>query len=260
MNRFIRLLLLPLLLLVPPFLHASDKGLPETLRVGTSAGYPPLTFEKDGQLTGMEIDLAKAVGEQLGMPVTFVETPFEELISALNDGKFDVIMSGMSVTDERSHSVLFTDPYLDIGQMALIRTDDLVEWSRPESMLSTSRTLGVKSGTTGETFVTTTLPDASVKHFDSIDAAVDALKARQIDIFIHDAPTIWRLGAEYEAWQSGLMGLYRPLTEEYLAWAVRRGDGELASALNKALETLKTDGTLNRLRTRWIPVQVKVGN
>jgi ABC-type amino acid transport substrate-binding protein len=133
-----------------------------------------------------------------------------------------------------------------------------VVWSQPGTLLAKGKKIGVKSGTTGEKFVETQLRDATVVRFNNIDTATDALVDKKIDIFIHDAPTIWRLTANFATEKAGLMGLYRPLTEEYLAWAVRMQDGALASELNKALEALKKNGTVNRLIGKWIPVQVKV--
>ena len=96
--------------------------------------------------------------------------------------------------------------------------------------------------------------------FTSIDEGTDALADNRIDIFIHDAPTIWRLSANTRTQKAGLMGLYRPLTDEDLAWAVRLQDKGLANALNKSLSTLQTNGTLNRLTQKWVPVKVRIGN
>jgi ABC-type amino acid transport substrate-binding protein len=237
---------------------ADDSALPETLRIGTSGSYPPLSFKQDGRLTGMEVALAEAVSAQLNVKTRFIEIPLDELIPALNSGKIDVIMSGLSVTEERSRKVLFTDPYMEIGQMGIIRIDDLVEWSQPRTLLTQGRKIGVKKGTTGEQFVEAELPKADIVRFDNIDAGTDALSNKQIDIFIHDAPTIWRLTANFATEKPGLMGLYRPLTDEFLAWAVRRGDGALANALNQALEAIRADGTLSTIKGKWIPVQVKV--
>ena len=237
---------------------ASDSALPQTLRIGTSGSYPPLSFHQDGKLAGMEIALAEVVSARLKVKTSLVEIPLDELIPALNSGKIDVIMSGLSITEERSRKVLFTDPYMEIGQMGIIRIDDLVEWSQPQTLLTKGKKIGVKKGTTGERFVDEDLPKAHVVRFDSIDAGTDALSNKQIDIFIHDAPTIWRLTANFATEKKGLMGLYRPLTDEFLAWAVRREDGALANALNQVLESIKADGTLNSIRGKWIPVQVKV--
>jgi polar amino acid transport system substrate-binding protein len=254
----LRASLICLLVLFSTSLLAGDPS-GSTLRVGTSAGYPPLTFKQDGTFTGMEMELAQAVGQQLHRRVTVVELPFDQLIAALNADKIDVIMSGLSITDERSRQVLFTEPYLQIGQMGLIRSDDLLLWSQPQTLFTKGRKVGVKRGTTGEQFAREQLPGAAITAFESIDAATDALVAGKIDIFIHDAPTVWRLTASTATQQAGLMGLYRPLTEEYLAWAVRQQDKELASKLNQALDALRQNGTLKRLEGKWIPVQVTVG-
>ena len=104
------------------------------------------------------------------------------------------------------------------------------------------------------------LPGALVTSFTGIDEGTDALADNKIDIFIHDAPTIWRLAANTATQKAGLMGLYRPLTDEYLAWAVRLQDAGLANALNQSLTRLKNDGTLGQVLGKWIPVQVKVRN
>jgi len=124
--KFGQILMSLLLVLMFQLANGADNTLPSTLRIGTSASYPPLTFRQDGELQGVEVDLARAVGEDLKVKTDVVEMPWEELIAALNDNRIDVIMSGMSVTDERSTRVLFTDPYMKIGQMALIRSADLV--------------------------------------------------------------------------------------------------------------------------------------
>lgn len=247
-----------LLALMCQFVNPGDNPIPSPLRIGMSASYAPLTFKADGRFQGVEADLAKAIGEILKVKTHIVEMPVEELIPALDDNKIDVIMSGISVTNERSKLVLFTQPYMKIGQMALIRTADRVQWSRPDALFVKDTKIGVKSSTTGEDFAKAKLPDAIITSFSTIDEGIDALVAKDIDIFIHDAPTIWRLSGNPAMAEAGLMGLYRPLTEEYLAWAVRLHDNDLAVALNQSLETMKSNGTLGRIMGKWIPIQVKV--
>jgi len=258
--KFGQILMSLLLVLMFQLANGADNTLPSTLRIGTSASYPPLTFRQDGELQGVEVDLARAVGEDLKVKTDVVEMPWEELIAALNDNRIDVIMSGMSVTDDRSTQVLFTDPYMKIGQMALIRSADLVQWSQPRAVYAKGARIGVKTGTTGEAFARNELPGALVTSFTGIDEGTDALANNKVDIFIHDAPTIWRLAANTATQKAGLMGLYRPLTDEYLAWAVRLQDAGLANALNQSLTKLKNDGTLGQALGKWIPVQVKVRN
>ena len=252
-------LVLSLLLILLQPASAADNPLDTALRIGTAANYPPLAFMADGTFQGVEADLAKAVGERLRVETRIVELPWEELIPALTDNRIDVIMAGMSVTAERSRQVLFTTPYLQVGQMALVRDDQLVRWSRPAALYDKGLRVGVIGGTTGEAYVRGELPDAMVNAFTDIDQATAALRTGSIDIFIHDAPTIWRLTASTATQEAGLMGLYRPLTEEHLAWAVRPQDTKLADSLNAALHNLQSDGTLQQIIRQWIPVQVEVG-
>lgn len=240
------------------FADSRDNQVPSPLRIGTTANYAPIIFKADGTFQGVEADLARAIGEILKVKTRIVEIPAEQLIAALNDNKIDVIMSGMSVTKERRKLVLFTKPYMEIGQMALIRTADRAQWSRPDALLAKDTRIGVEEGTTGETFAREKLPAAIITSFTTIDEGIDALLAKDIDIFVHDAPTIWRLSENTGMEKTGLTGLYRPLTNEYLAWAVRLQDKDLANALNQSIDIIKSNGTLGRIMGKWIPVQVKL--
>ncbi len=247
-----------LLMMVCPFANPADDQVPSPLRIGTSANYAPLTFRSDGVLQGVEADMIKALSEILKVETRVMEMPTEKLISALNNNTIDVIMSGLSVTDDRSKRVLFTKHYMKIGQMALIRTADRARWSKADAVFDKDTKIGVKAGTTGEDFAKSKLPDAVIEGFATVDEGILALRAKEIDIFIHDAPTVWRLSGDPAMAEAGLMGLYRPLTDEYLAWAVRLQDQSLANTLNKALDKMKSSGTLGRIMGKWIPLQVEL--
>ena len=82
------------------------------------------------------------------------------------------------------------------------------------------------------------------------------MRARRIDVFIHDAPPMWRIGAGID--ERELMGLYSPLTDEALAWAVRKNDPELVQSLNEMIAAWRETGQLDRVLNRWIPVRVEV--
>src|SRR5690606_24540440 len=97
---------------------------PKPLRVGSSGTYPPFTFAEAGILKGIEIDFARALANEIGRPVAIVQVPFPDLIGELNAGRIDVAMPGMSITPRREALVSFTTPYLEVGQMALVRTED----------------------------------------------------------------------------------------------------------------------------------------
>lgn len=228
----------------------------ELLRVGLSADYPPLHFQQDGRLMGIEVDNATAVGEILAREVKLVVLPFGELIPALLAGKVDVLMSGLSVTAERSKRVRFSDPYLRVGQMSILHQDKVARFSQPWAVYREGIRIGVEPGTTGADFAERELKDAEISFYADPEAAFRGLRGDEIDIYIHDAPTSWQLANSRE--NSDLISLYAPLTEEMLAWAVRPADEHLAGELNRALTLMKSNGSLQYILNRWIPVTVEV--
>lgn len=226
------------------------------LKVGVSADYPPMAYKQEGQIVGIEADNARAISALIGQDMTLVDMPFEKLIPALRNGEIDVIMSGMSVTPQRSEQVRFTDSYMEVGQMAIMSTDKVGHFSRPWALHSEGVRIGVEPGTTGAAYVENELKGAEVSYFDDPAAAFAGLRNDDIDLYIHDAPTSWQLATSAE--NGDLISLYKPLTHEQLAWAVRLDDERLAARLNDALLTLKRNGTLGYIFNRWIPVTVEV--
>ncbi len=244
------------LLLLFLLLWGANTAMAEALRVGVSADYPPMAFMEEGRIVGIEADNAKAVGGIVSKEMTLVNMPFNKLIPALEAGEIDVIMSAMSVTPEREKQVLFTDAFMEVGQMAIIRTDKAAQFAQPRSVYRDGVRVGVEPGTTGAQFVECDLPDAQVKSFTDSSAAFAALRGGDIDVYIHDAPTSWQLARSMQ--NNDLISLYKPLTHEKLAWAVRKDDVRLAAMLNDALKTMKGNGTLRYILNRWIPVTVEV--
>jgi polar amino acid transport system substrate-binding protein len=228
----------------------------DPLRVGLSGDYPPLHYQQEGRVVGIEADNAVSVGKILDREVEFIVLEFDQLIPALLSGKIDVIMSGFSVTAERTEQVMFTDSYLRIGQMAIMHKDKLGRYSQPWAVYSEGIRVGVEPGTTGESFARRDLKDAVLSRYENAEAAFAALRADEIDLYIHDAPTSWQLANSGE--NEDLISLYAPLTEEQLAWAVRPGQHDLMLQLNRALGDMRSSGTLSYILNRWIPVRVEV--
>jgi polar amino acid transport system substrate-binding protein len=142
--------------------------------------------------------------------------------------------------------------------MALIRRQDAGRLAGQNAMAVAGRRIGVEEGSTGEKYVVMKFTAARVLRYRSPDEGVRALQAGNIDYLIHDAPTVWRLAGDPKHEEAGLMGLYSPLTEEYLAFAVRKGDEALRSRLNSELSRLSERGELSVILMRWIPVQIEV--
>jgi polar amino acid transport system substrate-binding protein len=228
------------------------------LRVGIAPNYPPLAFKQNGKLKGIEVDFAGRLGKALGREVVLVETPWDDLPKALLEEKtIDVVMSGTSITEKRKERVDFTDPYMSVGQMVLIREADYPRLHSARELDKKTVRVGYTSNTTSEQYARDYLTHAVRQGFPDTDAGVAALRQGKIDAFIADAPAVWRVTGGLLSKETQLRGLYRPLTQEQLAWAVRKGDDALRTQLNGVIATWKQDGTLLDVVDDWITVKKK---
>ena len=228
---------------------------PPALRVGTAPNYPPISFKQHGRLTGLEVDCALGLEVELGRRVELVELDWEALIPALESGQIDVIMSGMSITAARARRVRFVSYYLRVGQMAMFRKVDQLPLGSPTLLTLTRRRVGFVAGTTGAAYVQGNLPQAQYVPLGSTDEGLQALRAGEIDVFVHDAVTAWYIG-DNEA-NDMLTSSFSPLTEEYLAWAVRQTDDALHRDLEAVLERWKRSGRLQELFDKWLKFRVR---
>jgi polar amino acid transport system substrate-binding protein len=228
------------------------------LRVGVSPSYPPLVFREDGDVAGIEPDLARLAAAELGRRLEFVELEWDALIPHLERREIDVIMSGMSITPEREAQVLFTTPYMGVGQLPLIRRAEVSRLGSPEAIRRPGARVGYVRETTGAEFVRGELTRAESYAFESVDDGLRSLRAGRIEYFVHDAPTAWRVALAPE--EDELMGLFHPLTQEQLAWAVARDDVALKNQLDAILDSWRAHNRLGPILDRWIPVRVSVQN
>jgi polar amino acid transport system substrate-binding protein len=228
----------------------TDPSAPPPLRVGVTTNYPPIIFGQDNEVTGVEADLARRLGAELGRPVRFVKLGWGKQIPSLLAGETDIIMSGMSVTDVRKIRIDFSEPYLSSGQIAAFRVKDASAYNSLEIIRQSPVTVGVVEGTTAEAYVKKNFHSAGISLLGKArDGAFD-LKMNRIDLFVHDAPSILWLVAENEA---DITAFWEPFNEEHFAWGVRRGDEELLLQVNAALGRWKQDGTLEDILRRWLP-------
>jgi ABC-type amino acid transport substrate-binding protein len=221
------------------------------LRVGVTPNYPPIIFKLKGQIIGMEADFAVRLGQALNRDVQFIELPWSDQINALLEGKVDIIMSGMTITEARKVRVGFTDSYFKSGLVAMMRAGDASKYDSPKKIQESISTVAVVKGTTGEVFVRNRFRSSTmVVVVKDPSEAPDLLNNRRIDLFVHDAPSIVWLVSENEA---TLKGLWEPMNEEYLGWAVSLVDQALLTKVNAALAGWKKDGTIKQVIKKWLP-------
>ena len=223
----------------------------KTLFVGVSPNMEPICYKARGKVIGVEADFARKLAEDLGMELRLVELPFAKLLDALEQGSIDVIMSGMSVTQLRMLRANFTQPYLKVGQLAIIPTDKSTDFRYPQVVLLISGKVGVERGSTGETFARNNCHEATFKEYSSAGGAVEGLLKGKVDLVITDSPVAWQLAARNEG--RGMTVLPWPLTEERLAWAVAKGETELLERINAIHVSWAQDGTIAEIVSRWMP-------
>jgi ABC-type amino acid transport substrate-binding protein len=197
----------------PPRQVVAPPAAPERIiRVGTSPDAPPITF--------------------------------------MQDGRIDVIMSGMSVTPARQVRVAFSDPYLRSGLLAATARAQAGKYGSRDAILNTGANVGVRMGSTAEGWAQSNLRYGNVVPYPSIEDAARELSQGRIDLIVSDAPqTAWAVSS----FGATLKVLPIRLTQEDIAWGFRPQDAQLRQAANTALAGMRQDGRLRGILKRWIP-------
>ncbi len=242
MKLFSRILLVALVLALTLAIPGMAESAP--LVVGTNAEFAPFEFiGDDGNPTGIDIDLINAIGEKIGVAIQIENMSFDALIPALTSGKIGATISGMTITEERKKSVLFSDPYYAASQKIIVKDGSAVA---SEADLA-GKTIGVQLGTTGDLYVTDTIKDATVQRYDKgIDAVQDLINGKLDAVVIDEEPANVFLSQT-----QGLVVLADRLSDEQYGIALPMGQDELLAKINGALADLKADGTLDTIYAKY---------
>lgn len=221
------------------------------LRVGFEAGYMPFEMtDKKGNFVGFDIDVAKEMAKAMGVKFVPVNTAWDGIIPSLITGKFDIIMSGMTTTQERNLKVNFANSYIVVGQTVLINKKLENTVKSYKDLNNPKYTVTSKLGTTGEQAVKRMIPKCAYKSFETETEAVLEVVNGKADAFVYDLPMNVVFMAQQG--QGKLVFLDKPFTFEPLAWAVNKGDPDFLNWLNNFLWQIKNDGRYDRIYNKWI--------
>ena len=212
----------------------------------------PADERKGAQTTrfgGFDIDLAREMARELGVDFVPVNTRWTSIIPSLILGRCDIIISGMSVTEQRRRKVDFSDPYMQVGQTVLLNrklADDVESY---RDLNDGKYSVASKPGTTGEEAVMRFLPEAAYQPFETELEAAMAVVEGSVDAFVYDHP----YHATFIAMHGGenVVFLDDPFTDEALAFAIRKHDPDFLAWLNEFLAELNADGRYERIRAKW---------
>ncbi len=221
------------------------------LRVGFEAGYMPFEMtDKKGNFVGFDIDMAKEMAKAMKVKFVPVNTAWDGIIPSLITGKFDIIMSGMTVTQERNLKINFADPYIIVGQSILVAKKHEGKIKSYKDLNSPDYIVTSKLGTTGEKAVKRYIPKCNYKSFETETEAVLEVINGKADAYVYDQPNCVVIMAQQGAGK--LVFLDKPFTYEPLAWAIRKGDPDFLNWLNNFLRQVKNDGRYERMYNKWI--------
>lgn len=220
------------------------------LRVCLEPAYMPFEItNKRGEIIGFDPDLAALMVKELGVKLELVSTAWDGIIPALLTDKCDLIMSGMTITEERAQKIDFSNPYMVIGQTVLLRKDLADKVKSYKDLNNAKYKITSKLGTTGEIAAKKYLPKANYSSFETEPEGLMEVVNGKADAFIYDSP--YNAVAIGQRGEGKLVFLDKPFTDEPLGWAVRKDNPEFMKWLNSFLVKVKKDGSYEKLYQKW---------
>ena len=207
------------------------------LTVATSPDFPPFESLDGDRIVGIEVDILEKIAETLGVEIKFEQMDFDSVLPGVQAGKFDVGMSGITVTAEREKNADFTDPYFMAAQAIVVMEDSDITCKADLE----GKSVSVQTGTTAESYCMENGYD--VQAFQANNDAAIALTSGKVDAWVVDNEVAVALAAELD----GAVVLDEAMTSEPYAFAFAKGSDTLVAAFNDALKALIDDGTVEAI-------------
>ena len=236
--------------------ESTDIATPSTIKdgvlsVGVEIPYPPMEIFADDGVTpmGFDIDLAEALGEKLGLEVEFNNVAWDGIFDGLKVDKYDVVISSCTITPEREESVDFSDPYFENYQTISVMPDSDNDIKDVNGLK-----VGYQSGTSADEYLNDLIDAGEIQcetsSYAKMTEAFSDLKLGRIDAVICDTPVASSYVKDPE--YGVVIKWTQPSDPEYFGIAIKKGNTEMADAVNAALKALQDDGTLQRINDEWI--------
>lgn len=215
------------------------------LLMGSDTTYPPFeSIDEKGEPVGFDVDIAREIARRLGLELEVVSVKWEGIIPGLKTGDYDIVMSAMTITDERKMEIDFSDPYIDSDQSIAVRKG--YAEIKGEADLA-GKVVGVQVDTTGQ-FTAEKIPGIKeIRKYDTILMAFEDLELGRIDAVVNDYPV-----NAYISKTRGKTEVVATIkTDEKYGIGIKKGNSQLLEAINEALAEMKEDGTYDRIFEKW---------
>ena len=213
----------------------------------TNAEFPPYEFHDQNAIVGIDVEIAGAIAEQLGLELEIEDIAFDSIIPEIVSGKADIGAAGMTVTEDRKQNVDFSDTYAHATQVIIVKEDSEIAGVADLE----GKIMGVQQGTTGDIYVSGDYGDEAVERYAKGMEAVQALAQGKVDAVVIDGEPAKQYIKEVE----GLKIIDESYTDEDYAIAIKKGNTAMVEAVNAALAELKSEGKLDEIVAKYIQAE-----
>ena len=217
------------------------------VKVGSDTTSPPMESvdQTSGQIVGFDVDVVNAICAKINCKAEFVTTGWDGIFAALGQGQFNLVASGVSITDERKQTMDFSDPYIINSQAIMVRVED--QGLTADDFKGGTRKLAAQANTTDAALAETIVGKENVQAYDTFNAAILALQNKDVDGVVVNGAN----AAAYEQQFAGqLVAGIKDLQSDPLGLVFQKGDANVA-AFNEGLAAIKADGTLDGLIQKY---------
>ncbi len=223
------------------------------LVVGSDTTYPPFEFinETTNQAVGFDVDIAKEIGKRMGVSVEIKTVVWDTIIPSLKNGEFDVIISAMTITEERSQEIDFSRPYYNSSQAILVQEGNPKNIKGPEDLNQTGLKIGVQTGTTSDIFISN-FTNPEIVRLQNFDDLYLKLNLGEIDVILGDLPVV-----AYAAATGAVKGEVAATfgSVEQFGIGIRKGETRLLDKINEILNAMLSDGTYDTIYDLWFSTE-----
>jgi polar amino acid transport system substrate-binding protein len=219
-----------------------------TITVATDATWPPMEMvDANKNIVGFDIDYLTAVAKEAGFKVVFKNTAWDGIFAGIAAGKYDAIISSVTITDERKKAMDFSLPYINAGQILVV----------PKAMQATTladlkgKKVGAQIGTTGSMEIKNTA-GVELKTYDEIGLAFEDMAAGRISGVVCDTPVAANYALQQDEYKASFKIVGTPFTEEFYGVVVKKGNTKLLTLINKGITAVKAKGIDKQIENKWL--------
>lgn len=221
-------------------------GAKKQLVMATNAEFPPYEYHEGENIVGIDVEIAQAIADEVGAELVIEDMAFDSILTAVQSGKADMGIAGLTITEDRLQNVDFSNSYAIATQVIIVNQDSAID--DPDDL--GGKTIGVQLGTTGDIYAED-IEDATIERYNKGFEAVQALLQNKVDAVIIDNEPAKVFVEQNE----GIRIVDKEFTVEEYAIAVKKGNSDLLEKVNKAIEELQESGKLQEIVDKYIKAE-----